>query len=134
MNLKVFSCFSLLVILALTAAATAQEGHPMTGTWYGDFGMSATNRNDLTVIMNWDGKMVSGIINPGPDVVKIKVATLDSSKWAVHFEADAKNKAGGMDHFVFDGTMKNVVAGNRTINGTWTCGTTKGDFKIQRDL
>ena len=132
--MKFFGVCSLLLILALGMSAIAQEGHPLTGTWYGDFGMTAAKRNDLTVILNWDGKAASGIINPGPDTVKIKVATLDSTKWTVHFEADAKNKAGAMDHFVFDGTMKNVVAGNRTITGTWTCGTTKGDFKIQRDL
>jgi hypothetical protein len=50
----------------------------------------------------------------------------------VHFEVDAKNKAGGMDHFVFDGKIENPVAGNRTIVGTWTCGTTKGDFRLRR--
>ena len=74
-------------------------------TWYGEFGPNATKRSDLTVIMNWDGKNVTGIVNPGPNVVQIKVATLDSTinKWTVHFEADAKNKSGGMDHFVFDG-------------------------------
>ena len=132
--MKFFGVCSLLLILTLGMSAIAQEGHPLTGTWYGDFGMTEAKRNDLTVILNWDGKAASGIINPGPDTVKIKVATLDSTKWTVHFEADAKNKAGAMDHFVFDGTMKNVVAGNRTITGTWTCGTTKGDFKIQRDL
>ena len=134
MRVKVLSVGCLLVILGLTLSAVAQEGHPLTGTWYGEFGMSAAKRNDLTVIMNWDGKAVSGIINPGPDVVKIKLATLDSTKWTVHFEVDAKNKAGAMDHFVFDGKLTNVVAGNRAITGTWTCGGTKGDFKIQRDL
>ena len=76
----------------------------------------------------------SGVVNPGPDTMTIKVATMDSSKWTVHFEIDAKNAKGGMDHFVFDGKINNIVAGNRWIGGTWTCGTTKGDFKIQRDL
>ena len=134
MRVKVLWLCGVLVILSMAMSVVAQEGHPLTGTWYGDFGMTAAKRNDLTVILNWDGKAASGIINPGPDTLKIKVATLDSSKWTVHFEVDAKNKTGAMDHFVFDGTMKNVVAGNRTITGTWTCGTTKGDFKIQRDL
>src|SRR5712671_2402194 len=134
MRVKVLWLCGVLVILSLVMSVVAQEGHPLTGTWYGDFGMTAAKRNDLTVILNWDGKAVSGIINPGPDTQKVKVATLDSSKWTVHFEVDAKNKAGAMDHFVFDGTLKNIVAGNRTITGTWTCGTTKGDFKIQRDL
>ena len=134
MRVKFLGVCCFLVILALTTSAVAQEGHPMTGTWYGDFGPSAAKRYYLTVIMTWDGKATNGIINPGPDVVHIKVATLDSSKWTVHFEADAKNKTGGMDHYVFDGKLNNVVAGSRYITGTWTCGATKGDFKIKRDV
>ena len=133
MRVKSACVICLLVILSLTASAIAQEGHPMSGTWYGDFGSTKDKRNDLTVIMNWDGKMVTGLINPGPNAVQIKVATLDSSKWTVHFEAEAKNKAGGMDRFVFDGKMADVVSFNRTITGTWSCGATKGDFRIQRD-
>jgi len=135
MRVKFLCVVSLLMILALAASTVAQEGHPLTGTWYGEFvGATPKETYDLTVIMKWDGKNVTGIINPGPDIVQIKVATLDSSKWAVHFEADAKNKAGGMDHFVFDGKLQNIVAGNRHITGTWTCGTTKGNFKLQRDV
>jgi len=134
MQLKFVRMFCLLAVLAFAVSAVAQEGHPLTGTWYGDFGTTPAKRSDLTVIMTWDGKATNGIINPGPDVVHIKVATLDSSKWTVHFEADAKNKAGGMDHFVFDGKLNNVVAGSRYITGTWTCGNTKGDFKIKRDV
>jgi len=135
MRVKSAFLIGLLVMLSVAVSAIAQEGHPLTGTWYGDFGPSPTKRNDLTVILNWDGKNVTGIINPGPDVVLVKVATLDSTinKWAVHFETDAKNKAGGLDHFVFDGKMQNPVAFNRSITGTYTCGTTKGDFKITRD-
>jgi len=133
MRLRFVSFVFLAAALALTTSAVAQEGHPLTGTWYGDFGMTRADRNDLTVILKWDGKNVSGIINPGPSTIQVKTATLDSTKWMVHFEADAKNKAGGMDHFVFDGKLENVVSFNRTITGTWTCGTTKGDFRIQRD-
>ena len=134
MRLKVLWLVCALAVLGLASSAVAQEGHPLAGTWYGNFGMNAKDRNDLTVILEWDGKKVSGIANPGPDTLQLKVATLDSSKWTVHFEADAKNKAGGMDHFAFDGKLQNVVAGNRNITGTWTCGTTKGNFRLQRDL
>jgi hypothetical protein len=35
----------------------------MTGTWYGDF--IRHESNDLVVILNWDGKAVSGMVNPG---------------------------------------------------------------------
>jgi len=149
-----FARISFVFAFILTAAlfAAAQEGHPLTGTWYGDFGMTAGQRNDLTVIMKWDGSNVTGMANPGPAMVPIKTARLDvklgtpgqrgqngqpgtqatPSTFLVHFEADAKNKAGGMDHFIFDGKIENPVAGNRTIVGTWTCGSTKGDFRLRR--
>ena len=150
--------FAVAVVVAVTVPVIAQEGHPLTGTWYGDFGMTAGQRNDLTVVMKWDGSTTSGIVNPGPNVVPLKVARLDVKlgtpgqrgtpaqggnpavpavaptppTFSVHFEVDAKNKAGGMDHFVFDGKLENPVAGNRTIVGTWTCGNTRGDFRLRR--
>src|SRR5215510_10733718 len=144
--------FLLAGVLAAAASVAAQEGHPLTGTWYGDFGMTAGQRNDLTVIMKWDGANVTGMINPGPSMVPIKTARMDvklgtpgqrgqngqpgtaatPSTFLVHFEVDAKNKAGGMDHFVFDGHLENPVAGNRSMVGTWTCGSTKGDFRLRR--
>ncbi len=147
---RLFLLIAVVVTVGLTAVA--QEGHPLTGTWYGDFGMSTAQRNDLTVVMKWDGANTTGIVNPGPNVVPIKTARLDVKlgtpgqrggngqpavapvppTFSVHFEVDAKNKAGGMDHFTFDGKLENPVAGNRTIVGTWTCGATKGDFRLRR--
>jgi hypothetical protein len=147
-----------LAALVFAVPAIAQEGHPMTGTWYGDFGMTRGQRNDLTVVMKWDGQNVTGTVNPGPNAVPLKIARLDVKlgkpgqrgtqaqgntpaqpaipatppTFTVHFEVDAKNKAGGTDQFVFDGKLENPVAGNRTIVGTWTCGKTSGDFRLRR--
>ena len=72
---RLFFIFALLIAAAVSVAA--QEGHPLTGTWYGDFGMTAGQRNDLTVILKWDGSNVSGLVNPGPNVVPIKSARMD---------------------------------------------------------
>jgi len=159
MRLKSVRLLSLFTaVLAVTIVAGAQEGHPLTGTWYGDFGITPAQRNDLTVVMKWDGAVTTGIVNPGPNAVPLKTARLDvklgipgrqavaaqggnpaqpavpptPSTFLVHFEVDAKNKAGGMDHFIFDGKIENPVAGNRTIVGTWMCGNTKGDFRLRR--
>ena len=155
-SLRLF--LAMAAVFSVCVVAIAQEGHPLTGTWYGDFGMTAAQRNDLTVIMKWDGANTTGMVNPGPNAVPLKVAKLDVKLgtpgqrgtpaqggnpavpaiaptppvFSVHFEADAKNKAGGMDHFVFDGKLENPVAGNRTIVGTWTCGNTRGDFRLRR--
>ena len=35
--------------------ASAQEGHPLTGTWVGDIG-----QRHVTVVLEWDGKNVTG--------------------------------------------------------------------------
>jgi hypothetical protein len=127
----IFLCF--LAALAITISAVAQEGHPLTGVWYGDWGPSATHRNQITVVMNWDGKNVTGIVNPGPDSIPLKVASLDSTKWMVHIEADAKDEKGAPVRFVADGKLENIGSYNRTIKGTWNHGNVKGDFLLKRD-
>jgi hypothetical protein len=50
-----------------------------------------------------------------------------------HLETDAKDPNCAMQHFVADGKLDNIGSYNRTVTGTYTYGTTKGDFKISRD-
>jgi hypothetical protein len=133
MKLKAAFVFCLLAGLVLSISGFAQEGHPLTGVWYGDYGVNANDRAHLTIEMQWDGKSVTGIVNPGPDSFPLKVVTLDSSKWTVHLEADGKDGKGAPAHFVADGKLENIGSYNRTITGTWTYGTTKANFKLRRD-
>ena len=122
------------VALVLAAAPHAQEGFPLVGTWYGDWGPTPQQRHDVTVVMTWDGKSIGGTIDPGPDAVPFKSATLDSSTWSVHIEAERAAKAGSAAvRYVIDGTLSNLGSYNRTFSGTWTQGATKGDFKLTRD-
>jgi len=116
-----------------TFALVAQEGHPLTGTWHGDYGTSAAQRTQMVFLMHWDSKKVEGKINPGANSTPLKTATLDASKWMVHFEGDMKDAAGKPMPMVFDGKLENVGSYNRTITGTWTSGAQKGDFKLVRD-
>jgi hypothetical protein len=111
----------------------AQEGHPLTGSWHGDYGTSASQRTPMVFLMHWNAKTVEGKINPGANAVPLKAATLDPSKWGVHFEADMKDPSGKPMPMVFDGKLDNVGSYNRTITGTWTSGAQKGDFKLTRD-
>jgi hypothetical protein len=124
---------SLLLVACLVAGAQAQEGHPLAGTWYGDWGPSANQRNDVTLVMSWDGKTISGTINPGPGAVPFKLATLDSSTWTVHIEAEGKERAGDIVRYTIDGRLENIGSYNRTLAGTWIQGSVKGDFKIMRE-
>ena len=126
------ACCCLLAAAAIAVTAAAQEGHPVVGTWYGDWGPSPTERNQLTIVMSWDGKKISGTINPGPDAIAIKDATLDSGKWTLHIEADGKDKSGNPVPIVADGKLEDIGSYNRTLSGTWSQGATKGAFKIKR--
>jgi hypothetical protein len=115
----------------LVAPAGAQEGHPLKGSWIGTWGPSKVHSNDLLVIMSWDGKSVSGTINPGTDDIPLKNATLNPEGWVVHFEGEAKDKAGPIN-YVFDGKIEGLAFHNRTITGTWKSQRESGQFKLQR--
>ena len=115
--MKVVRVICLLAIVAIALSAFAQEGYPLTGTWSGDWGTSAKeqDRTQTTIIMSWDGKKISGLVDPGPDSAQFKTATLDSTKWTVHLEYDLKDKAGKPVPFVVDGKLTNAASRkNRT--------------------
>jgi hypothetical protein len=112
----------------LVTAGLAQQGHPLTGTWSGDWGASPTQRNQITFVMNWDGKNVTGIINPGPDSIPISSVYVDVTNWTVRIEADTK---GG--HISAEGRLEDIGSYHRTIKGTWHQGTVTGDFRLTRD-
>src|SRR5260221_8270231 len=101
---------SCVVFLAASCAAAivAQEGHPVVGTWYGDWGSSPQQRHDVTIAMTWDGKTIGGTIDPGPDAPAIKIAKLDSSTWTGHNKAKRPAKgATPAVPYVIDGKLAN---------------------------
>ena len=133
MRTKMFSLVCLSACLLLMAAsALAQEGFPLKGSWLGDWGPSKTDRNQVVVVMDWDGKQISGQINPGPNAIPFTKASLEPKGWMVHIEADGKNQAGQTIHYVIDGKIENLGLYNRSIVGTWGHDNVKGDFKITR--
>ena len=125
--LRAVFCFCLMA--SFGAAALAQEGHPLSGSWHGEWHPAPGQKTPLLFYMKWDSKQIVGAINPGPNAMPLKVAMLDPEKWTVHFEADAKDGT----HIVIDGKLDNIGSYNRTITGTWVQGATKGDFKLTRD-
>jgi len=116
-----------LACLAIIAPGFAQQGHPLTGTWSGDWGATSTKRSQITFVMNWDGKNVTGLINPGPDAIPIASVFVDPATWTVRIEANGK------EHISAEGKLEDLGSYHRTIKGSWTQGTTKGDFRITRD-
>ena len=110
--------------VVFTASARTQEGHPLTGTWAGDWGAAGGQRTHITMVMNWDGKAVTGVINPGPDAITLSAVSVDWATWTVRL--DAKGIAA-------EGRMEDIGSPHRRIVGTWNQGGAKGDFKLTRD-
>ena len=132
MRARLSLIFALLLYLSTLVAVSAQEGHPLKGSWIGDWGPNPNDRNQVTIVMDWDGKQITGVLNPGPGAIPIQKASLEPKGWLVHFEAEAKNAAGRTLHYVVDGHIENLGLYNRSIVGTWTHDNVKGDFKITR--
>jgi hypothetical protein len=125
---------SVVVVLATVLAASiyAQEGHPLKGSWIGVWEANKDAGDDIIMVLNWDGKAVSGIINPGTDNMKVSNATLDPNGWKVHIETDGKSKQGAALHYVIDGTLKDLELPTRFITGTWQSQSGKGKFEVRR--
>jgi hypothetical protein len=103
------------------------QGHPLKGTWLGDWGADKTHRNPVIIQIDWDGKTITGSINPGPDAIPFSKAELDPGNWTVHLEADGKGT-----RYAIDGKIEDLGSLRRYISGTWMQGNQKGDFKITR--
>ena len=122
----------LISALAGSSPAAAQEGHPLKGSWLGTWAGNTSHSPDVVLVLNWDGKAITGMINPGTDNLSIKNATLNPEGWVVHLEADAKDASGRALTYVIDGKIENLHVPNRGIVGRWKNQKESGEFKISR--
>ncbi len=122
----------ILIFLLAATALWGQEGHPLTGSWHGQW-TSGAQKGNVVLFLKWDTKNIVGTVNPGPNSMTIKNWTLDPATWTVKLEADGKDKAGTPTHVVIEGKLDNLGSYNRTLTGTWTQGAMKADLKATRD-
>jgi hypothetical protein len=108
--------------LGLISSVSAQEGHPVKGSWIGEWEGNALGESVL-MVMDWDGEKISGVINPGTDDLQIDSATLNPDDWTIHIEAG---------DYVIDGTFNRLELPNRSITGTWKGGNDSGNIEIVR--
>jgi hypothetical protein len=131
MKVRVFSVLCLVACLALSIAVFGQAkkaADPLSGTWTGDWGPSAADRNQVTVEFHFDGKALTGKVNPGPNEVALQKASFDPATSTIKMEAEAKNPRGGaMVRYMIEGKLA-----NNTMTGSWNHDNRKGDFKITK--
>ncbi len=132
---SVLALAALLTVLAMPAGVQAQFGHPMKGQWSGEWGPAA-KPNRLLLNLDWDGKDVTGVINPGPNAAVVKSVVFDYTNpaaWGVKLTAEGKDAAGKPVIITVDGKLENIGAYMRHFHGTWMQGAEKSEFAVTRN-
>lgn len=125
--------FVAVLLVACSSVLSAQYGHPLKGSWSGDWGPDKDTRHRLLLELHWDGKAITGTINPGPNAVALQKASLDPSTWSVRFEAEGAGPGGAKMHYLIEGKVENLGAYRRVLAGTWSQGDQRGDFRLIRN-
>ena len=126
---------SLLILLVAPSGVWAQFGHPLKGQWSGQWG-PADSPKRLLLDLHWDGKEISGRVNPGDENATVKSVTIDysdPSAWKVKLTAEGKDKSGKPVAISVDGTLENIGAYSKLFHGTWSENGQKGDFTVTRN-
>ena len=121
--------------LALPAIVHGQFGHPLKGQWSGEWGPK-DKPNRLLLNFDWDGKAITGVINPGPNAAVVKAVVFDysnPSSWGVKITAEGKDATGKVVPISVDAKLENIGAYMRNLHGTWTQGGQKGEFAVTRN-
>ena len=109
------------------AGADSGHGHPVKGSFVGEWGPNANAQDTFLVLMDWDGKTITGTINPGPQGVPITKAELNLTDWTLHIEGGT-----GATQVVLDGKFENLSWLGRSLVGTYTRGNQRGTFRVAR--
>jgi hypothetical protein len=123
---------AVLLTLGFLVTTAAQEGHPLKGSWLGEWAGNSVHGDNILLILDWDGKAITGMINPGTDNMPLTRASLEPNGWVVRLEAEGKDKDGSAVRYVIEGKIENLELPNRSINGTWSSNKGRGAFTASR--
>ena len=134
MKVRTISVICLLVCLAIAIPMLARQGaasDPLSGTWTGDWGPNAADRNQVSVDLKLAGGTVTGTVHsvsPKRDDVAISKGSYTASGKKVQLEAEARNPRSGQTvKYVIEGTLSGT-----SMSGSWNHDSSKGDFKLTK--
>ena len=121
-------CLLVCLVLAVPAMARQAANDPVSGSWTGDWGPNARDRNQVTVDLKWDGKALNGVVKTANrQEVTLQKSTFDPATSTVRMTAQAQARGGATVTYVIEGKVANGV-----MSGSWNHDAVKGDFTIKK--
>lgn len=125
---NVLSCVAAVLLGSVSALAIAQEGHPYEGTWRGTATQGAETL-PVVIIMDYDGKDLKGMVNPGRNSFPFTMVEHDAPNWKLTVAATNKQN----EQITFNGVMHEIGSPHRFMDGKWNQGGKEYSFKITRE-
>ncbi len=113
--------------------APVQEGHPLSGTWGGEWRPDGGERTRVTLVMTWDGKTIAGLVNPGPNAIPLTAVVVDWGDWTVRLEGQRTDPGGKTLTMAAEGRLEDIGSYQRKIVGTWTQDGSSGELVLTRE-
>ncbi len=115
----------------LGATAFAQHGHPLVGSWSGEWVPPGGEPQRVLVVLEYENDTVSGSIYFGTRRVPIRRALLEPDSWAVRLEASENRNDDGVVDYLIEGRIENLGSTTeRTITGSLVRNGERGDFRV----
>src|SRR5262245_52491882 len=122
-------------MVSCAASGDSQRDGDPNGIWVGDFGPAFYDRNTISLELHWDGKDLTGMIQPGVQGGRmyrnfpefpIENSSFDPNTGVMKFDAVYKPRN---RHYIIEAKLK-----NNTLSGTWDRPdeNRNGDFKLTR--
>jgi hypothetical protein len=117
------------LLLLAAGVAGAQEGFPLDGTWRGVSPGAGGVQRTIVLIMQWDGKSITGTVNPGRNGTDFTGGKLNPEGWKFTF--DAKDAKGGPIRF--EGVIQDLGKYDRLLVGKWTDSAGTVDIRFKHE-
>jgi len=117
--------------LLVCLPVTAQHGHPLVGSWSGDWTAPGDRRQRLLLVLEYEEDTISGSVYFGTRRVPLGRATLDPTSWTVRLEAMEEDANGEDVDYLIEGRIGNLGSTTeRSISGSLTRNGERGAFRV----
>lgn len=122
---------ALVLVAAGALSALAQHGHPLQGSWSGDWQGSGGQTARLLILIDFNAdQVISGNIIEGGVRVPITTGVLDPEGWKVQLGGSGADRAGNQLALSIEGSIENIGSPTqRAIVGTMNRNGVTGSFR-----